>query len=98
MNETAGVSTEMADPVPMQVVDNLILPYHLGHAALLLFVLTVPAGIVKGSRKLLALILITFGGLFLAVPSIESQAGVVYGILGIVLMVVGPVVYTTAER
>ena len=83
---------------PVQLVDELLLPYHLGHAALLLLVLTVPAGLVKGSRKLVGLIFIGFGGLFLAVPSIDSAAGVLYGGLGIVLMLIGPVLYTTADR
>lgn len=88
----------MVGPVPLQLVDDFLLNYHIGHAALLLLVLTVPAGLVKGSRKLLGLILIVFGGLFLAVPAIDSAAGLLYALLGIVLMVVGPVLVTTADR
>lgn len=88
----------MAGLVPMPLIDDLLLPYHLGHAALLLFVLTAPAGLVKGSRKLLGLVCIGFGGLFVAVPSIDSDAGVAFAMLGVGLLVVGPVLYTTAQR
>ena len=88
----------MAGWVPMPLIDDFLLDYHIGHAALVLFVLTVPLGLMKSSRKLLALILIGFGGLFLAVPSIDADAGVAFGLLGLVLMVVGPVVFTTATR
>ena len=98
MSETTALRGEMVGPVPMPLIDDLLLPYHLGHAALALLILTVPAGLVKGSRKLLGLILIGFGGLFLAVPSIDSAAGVAYGGLGIVLMLIGPVLFTTADR
>jgi hypothetical protein len=98
MSETAALSGEMVGPVPLQVIDELLLPFHIGHVAVLLLVLTVPLALVKGSRKLLGLMLIGFGGLLLAVPSIDGAAGLLYGVLGIALMVVGPVVYTTATR
>lgn len=88
----------MVGLVPMPLVDDFLLNYHVGHAALLLFVLTVPAGLVKGSRKLVGLVLIAFGGLFLAVPSIDAEAGLVYALFGVALMVVGPVLFTTATR
>lgn len=83
---------------PLPLIDDLLLPYHLGHVALVLLILTVPAGLVKGSRKLVGLIFIGFGGLLLAVPSMDSDAGLLYGVIGIVLMLVGPVLFTTAER
>jgi len=98
MSETTAHSGVMVGPGPLQLIDDLLLPYHVGHAALLLLILTVPAGLVKGSRKLVGLILITFGGLFLAVPSIDSDAGVLFGVLGIALMLVGPIMFTTADR
>lgn len=98
MSETTALRGEMVGLDPLQLFDELILPYHIGHVAVVLLVLTVPAGLVKGSRKLLGLIFIAFGGLFLAVPSIESEAGILFGVVGIALMVVGPVLYTTAAR
>lgn len=98
MTETTGLSTEMAGFAPMPLIDDFLLNYHVGHAALVLFILTVPAGLVKGSRKLVGLIFIAFGGLFLAIPSIDAEAGLAFGLFGIVLMVVGPVLFTTATR
>ncbi|MFB6354046.1 MAG: hypothetical protein ABEJ92_08160 [Halobacteriales archaeon] len=88
----------MVGLAPMPLIDDFLLDYHVGHAALLLFVLTVPAGLVKGSRKLVGLVFIAFGGLFLAVPSIDAEAGLAYALFGVALMVVGPVLYTTAAR
>jgi hypothetical protein len=98
MSETAGGETEMVGLVPMPLIDDFLLNYHVGHAALLLFILTVPAGLVKGSRKLVGLIFIAFGGLFLAIPSIDDAAGITFALLGIALMVIGPVLLTTASR
>ena len=88
----------MAGLAPMPLIDDLLLPYHLGHAALLLFVLTVPAGLVKGSRKLVGLICIAFGGLFMAVPSVDGSASLLFAMFGVGLIVVGPVLYSTATR
>ena len=88
----------MAGWVPLPLIDDFLLDYNVGHAALVLFVLTIPLGLVKSSRKLLALVIIGFGGLFLAVPSIDSEAGIGFAMFGLVLMVVGPVVFTTASR
>ncbi|NIS35090.1 MAG: hypothetical protein GWN07_30975 [Actinobacteria bacterium] len=98
MRFTAAVRGEMVGPVPLQLVDELLLPFHLGHVAIALLVLTVPAGLVKGSGKLVGLILIGFGGLLVAVPSIDSDAGVLFAVVGIALMVIGPIVYSTASR
>ena len=98
MSDTAALRGEMVGPLPLQLVDELLLPFHLGHVALALLVLTVPAGLVKGSGKLVGLILVAFGGLLVAVPSIDSDAGVLFAVIGILLMVVGPIVYSTSAR
>jgi len=87
----------MSELSVLQVIDKFLANYHIGHAVFLLFVLAVPAGIVMKSAKLTALVLIGFGGLFLVVPSI-SDAGPLYSFFGIVLMVVGPMAYTTTTR
>jgi len=81
----------------LQVVDKFLASYHIGHAVALLFLLTLPAGIVKKSAKLTALTLIAFGGVFFVVPSI-SDAGPVYSFAGLAMMVIGPMAYTTARR
>jgi len=81
----------------LQVIDKFLANYHIGHAAFLLFLLAVPAGVVLKSAKLTALTLIAFGGLFVVVPSI-SDAGPLYSFFGVALMVAGPMAYTAANR
>lgn len=81
----------------LQVLDKFLAPYHIGHATVLLFLLTLPAGIVKKSVQIIALTLIAFGGVFFVIPSI-SDAGSVYSFVGLALMVIGPMAYTTATR
>lgn len=98
MSDSVGLPDGMAGFVELQLIDDFLLNYNVGHAVLALFVLTVPLGIVKSSRKLLALIFIAFGGLFIAVPSIDADAGISFAMFGVVLMVVGPVLFSTAAR
>ena len=81
----------------LQAVDKFLANYHIGHAAFLLFLLALPAGIVMKSTKITALTLIAFGGLFIVVPSI-SDAGVVYSFFGVALIVAGPMAYTVSAR
>ncbi len=81
----------------LQAVDKFLASYHLGHAAFLLFLLSVPAGVVLKSAKIIALTLIGFGGLFVIIPSI-SDAATVYSFFGLALMIAGPMAYTTASR
>jgi len=88
----------MVGLVPLQVIDNFLLNYNVGHVILVLFVLTVPLGLVKGSRKLLGLIFIAYGGLFIAAPAIDAKAGIPFSLFGLVLIVVGPVMVSTADR
>lgn len=88
----------MAGLVPLPLIDDFLLNYHVGHAVIVLFVLTIPLGLVKGSRKLLALVFVAFGGLFIALPSIESDAGLLFAMFGLALMVAGPVLFATASR
>lgn len=81
----------------LQVIDKFLASYHIGHVAVLLLLLAIPAGIVMKSTKVLALTLIGFGGLFVVIPSI-SDAATVYSFLGIALMIAGPMAYATASR
>lgn len=82
---------------PMPLVDDFLLNYNVGQAILLLFILSLPAGYVQGSRKITAINFALFGTLFIIVPSIDGGP-VHYAFLGIALLVVGPLLYTTAKR
>lgn len=87
----------MSEFTVLQLLGKVLADYHIGHAVFLLFVLALPLGIAKKSAKLTALVLIAFGGLFIAVPSL-SDAEPLYSFFGILLMVIGPMAYATADR
>ncbi|MFC4447938.1 hypothetical protein [Halorussus aquaticus] len=80
----------------MPLIDDFLLKYNVGQVLLLAFVLSVVAAIPLGSRKVLSLNAITFGLLFVVVPS--SLAPLHYKFLGIALLVVAPVLYVTARK
>lgn len=82
---------------PMPLVDDFLLNYNVGQAVLLLFLLALPAGYVQGSRKITAINLILFGAIFIIIPSIDGGPSH-YAFLGVGLLVLGPMVYATAER
>ena len=83
--------------VPMPLVDDFLINYNVGQVVLLLFVLALPAGYVQGSRKITAINVMLFGVLFVIVPSIGGGP-VYYAFLGVALLVLGPLLYTTARQ
>lgn len=82
--------------IPLQALDDFLLNYHVGHALLLLFVLSILGSLPLKSGKVLSLNAVAFGILFVVTPS--SEAPITYRYLGIVLLVVGPVLYATTRR
>jgi hypothetical protein len=86
----------MIEFVPLPLVDDFLVNYHVGHAVLLLFVLSVVGSIPLGSRKVLALNTILFGVLFMLVVSMGAPPE--YAYLGVALVVVAPLLYTTASK
>lgn len=87
----------MLSLVPMQLLDDFLINYNLGQVILLLFVLALPVGYVMGSRKITAINLVLFGTLFIVVPSIGGGPSY-YAFLGVALLVLGPLLFTTAKR
>lgn len=85
----------MIEFVPLDLFDDLIQDYHLGHVLVSLFVLAV-LGSFALSKKLLSLNVIVFGLVFLLIP--EGSASVEYKLLGVALVVIGPILYTTARN
>jgi len=85
----------MAPFTPLPLVDDFLLPYNVGQALLLLFVLAVLGSLPLKSRKVVAANLLLFGLIFLLTPS--SLAPLHYKFLGIALLVLSPVLYTTAR-
>ena len=80
---------------PLQVVDSFLLNYNVGQALLLAFVLVTVGTLPLRSQRLVAVNLIVFGLVFLLTP--QALVPFHYLFLGLVLLVVGPLVYATAR-
>lgn len=81
---------------PLQALDNFIIQYNLGQALLVVWVLATLAALTQRSGKIIALQTMTFGLLFVLVPSINGPGHYLY--LGMGLLLVSPLVFTTADR
>jgi len=82
--------------MPLQLVDDFLRQYHVGHALLVGFVLAVVGGFaINRSVKVLGIQLSLFGLLFIITPT--STMEVPYLFLGIGLAVIGPVVAISAN-
>lgn len=84
----------MLELVPLQPLDDFVQSYHLGQVLVAVFVLSV-LGSFALSKKLLSLNVILFGLLFLLAPNTISS--VEYKLLGVALIFIGPILYTTAR-
>jgi hypothetical protein len=84
---------------PLPLVDDFLVNYHVGHALLVLFTLSVVGSVPLGSRKVVSINALMFGLLFLVTPgSLLGSEPITYRFLGIALMVVAPVLFTTARE
>jgi len=81
--------------LPLQVIDTFLLNYNVGQAILLGFVVTTLGAVPLGSRRLVAVNFVVFGLIFVMTPS--SLMPIHYLFLGIVLLVVGPMLWVTAR-
>jgi hypothetical protein len=81
---------------PLQVVDNFLLQYNLGQALLVVFVLATLAALAQRSVKVLSLQWVTFGLVFMLVPSIDGPPH--YLFLGAALLMIAPMLFVTASR
>ena len=81
--------------LPLQVVDSFLLNYNVGQALLLVFILVTVGTLPLKSQRLLSVNLIVFGLVFLLTP--QALVPFHYMFLGLVLLVVGPLVYVTAR-
>lgn len=84
----------MLEQVPLQLVDDIVQSYNLGQVLVLALVVSV-LGSFALSKKLLSINVIVFGLLFMIAPS--NLAPLPYKLLGVALIVMGPVLYTTAR-
>ncbi|WP_122089247.1 hypothetical protein [Halalkalicoccus subterraneus] len=84
----------MIEFVPLQLLDDIIQAYNLGQVLIAVFVLAV-LGSFALSKKLLSLNVVLFGVVFLLAPS--NLSPLPYKMFGLALIVIGPVLYTTAR-
>jgi hypothetical protein len=82
--------------VGLQLIDNFLLQYNVGQAILLGFVLVTLGSLALRSMRVVALVFVTFGLVFLTTPS--SLAPVHYRFLGVALLVAGPMVFIAGRR
>ncbi|GAA0226192.1 hypothetical protein ACFFQF_10810 [Haladaptatus pallidirubidus] len=86
----------MLEFVPLPLVDDFLIEYNVGQAVFVLFALSLLAAIPLKSRKVLSLNTILFGLLFLTVVAMGAPPYFAY--LGLALLVIAPVLYTTASK
>jgi len=76
-------------------VDSILLDYNIGQILLLGFVLTTLGGLPLKSQQVIGLNTILFGVIFILTPSTLMPS--FYLFLGLTLLVIGPLVYVTAD-
>jgi len=82
--------------LPLQLIDSFLLQITLGQVLLVVFVVGVLGVLPLKSRQMLSLHVIGFGLLFLLTPQ-SLLEGTQYKFVGLALVLVGPVLYTTAR-
>lgn len=82
--------------LPLQLIDSFLLNYHVGHVLLLAFVVTTLGALPLKSQKAVAANVTVFGLLFLVMPF--TLLPTVYVLLGVVLLLIGPLLWTTASE
>lgn len=80
--------------IPLQLVDSILLEYHIGQVLLLVFGLSIVGTLPLGSRKVFAMNLTAFGLIFALTP--QSLIPLWYMFLGLILLLVGPILWYTA--
>lgn len=93
---------------PLQAIDSFLLQYNVGDALLVVLVLGLLATLPLKSRKVTMLHIIAFGALFLILPgsllAVDASGAhllgsvLQYKMFGLGLLVIAPVLYTTASR
>lgn len=76
-------------------LETFLLDYHMGHAMVLAFLLTIGAVIPLKSKRVLTLTVLLFGVIFFLLPSQEVPE--IYRFFGIALVVITPIIWTTLD-
>lgn len=78
--------------LPLQALDNFLLQYHIGHVLVLVFVLGFLGTLPLRSKTVTGLHIISFGLLFMIVPLTLMGNDVIYKLVGIGLVFIGPMI------
>lgn len=81
--------------LPLQVIDSFLLNYEIGQVLLLVFALGTLGLLALGSKKVLGLHFGGFGLVFLVTPQAVNSR--IYLFLGLALLVIAPMLFTTAD-
>jgi len=81
--------------LPLQFIDGILLEFNMGQILLIGFVLATVGSLPLKSQKLIGLNTLLFGLIFILTPA--SMMPDQYLFLGLTLIVIGPIVYTTAN-
>lgn len=81
----------------LQIIDNFLLQYNVGQALFLVFILSALAAVPLRSRKVHSIQFISFGLIYMLTPQ-SLLVKPHWKFVGIVLLVLGPVVYMTAKK
>ncbi len=82
--------------LPLQFIDAILLEFNMGQILFIGFVLATVGALPLKSQKLIGLNTALFGLIFILTPA--SMMPDLYLFLGLTLIVIGPVVYTTASN
>lgn len=81
--------------VALQLVDDFLLQYNVGQVLLAAFVLSVLGALPLKSRRIIALNCLLFGLILVVTP--VSLSSLTFKFVGIVLVLLGPLLYATAD-
>ncbi|MFP8889577.1 hypothetical protein ACLI4U_07365 [Natrialbaceae archaeon A-CW2] len=79
--------------VPLQTIDNIMLELHMGHALIGLLVLAILGTLPLKSMKIMGLNLMLVGSLFVLTPVSTTGDMVIFRLIGVALVMVGPMLY-----
>lgn len=92
----------------LQVVDNVLLGFSVGQVILYLFILSVPAAVVLQSWRVFGVVTLSFGFLLVGTPGslLDASSNATplalsapqYRMLGVALLLLGPLAYTVLAR
>lgn len=83
--------------LPLQVIDNFLLQYHVGQVLVLVFVLGLLGTLPLRSKTITGMHVAMFGLVFVIAPLSMMGNDVIYKLVGVGLIFIGPMVVIVGE-